>query len=74
MPVARNRAERRRERSGRPPLNLAGAAEYLGTTSRHVRRLVQERRIPFIKVGHLVRLDPDDLDQWLLANRVEAVG
>ena len=31
-------------------LDVDGAAAYLGTTTRHVRRLVEERRIPFIKL------------------------
>jgi excisionase family DNA binding protein len=41
----------------------------LGTTARHVRRLVSERRIPHIKVGGLVRFDLDDIDRWLDNNQ-----
>ena len=33
-------------------------AERLQITERHVRRLVAERRIPFVKVGRFVRFDP----------------
>ena len=33
-------------------LDIAGVAEHLGVSERHVRRLVAERRIPFIKWGH----------------------
>jgi excisionase family DNA binding protein len=51
--------------SHRKPLDVAGAAEYLGMTPRFVRRLVDERRIAFLKVGRFVRLDPDVLDQFL---------
>jgi excisionase family DNA binding protein len=57
----------------RPPIDTADAARYLGTTERHVRRLVQERRIPFFKVGWKVRFSPDDLDEWLEGFRVDAV-
>jgi excisionase family DNA binding protein len=32
---------------------------------RFVRRLVAERRIPFLKVGRSVRFDPADVDAWL---------
>jgi excisionase family DNA binding protein len=50
-------------------LDVEGAAAYLGTTTRHVRRLVEERRIPFIKLGpgRLARLrfDAARLDAWL---------
>ena len=47
------------------------AAAYLSTTVRHVRRLVYERRIPYMKVGRLVRFGRADLDAYLMASRVE---
>ncbi len=50
-------------------LDVEGAAAYLGTTTRHVRRLVEERRIPFIKLGPgrsaRLRFDVAPLDSWL---------
>ncbi len=46
-------------------LDIDGAADYLSVTSRFVRSLVAERRIPFLKVGRFVRFDTDDLDRWL---------
>jgi len=46
-------------------MDIAGVAERLGVTVRHVRRLVAERRIPFVKWGHLIRFDPADIDPWL---------
>ena len=39
---------------------------------RHVRRLVAERRIPYIKVGHFVRFDPVEIVAWLDNARVGA--
>lgn len=54
-----------------PLLDVDGVAEALGVTSRHIRRLVAERRIPFIKVGKFVRFDPGELDVWLDQHRVE---
>ena len=36
---------------------------------RHVRRLVFERRIPYVKWGHLVRFDPADVAAWLADKR-----
>jgi excisionase family DNA binding protein len=47
------------------------AAERLGTTPRHVRRLVFERRIAYRKLGRYVRFHPDDLEEYIAANRVE---
>jgi excisionase family DNA binding protein len=59
-------------RERRPPLDVADAAIYVGTTERHLRRLVSERRIPFLKLaGSKIRFLPDDLDQCLDAQRVE---
>jgi excisionase family DNA binding protein len=54
-------------------VDVAGAAAYLGTSVRFVRRLVSERRIAFHHVGRLVRLDVADLQAYLDANRVEAI-
>jgi excisionase family DNA binding protein len=47
------------------------AAERLNTTPRHVRRLVFERRIAYRKLGRYVRFHPDDLEEYISANRVE---
>ncbi|HZQ86843.1 MAG TPA: helix-turn-helix domain-containing protein [Acidimicrobiales bacterium] len=50
----------------RPALmNLVELAERLGVNERHVRRLVAERRVPFVKWGHLLRFDPDEIDEWI---------
>jgi excisionase family DNA binding protein len=50
-------------------LDIAGVAEHLAVTERHVRRLVAERRIPYVKWGHLLRFDPDEIAEWLDASR-----
>jgi excisionase family DNA binding protein len=47
-------------------------ADRLGTSLRFVRRLVLERRIPFIKLGRHVRIATSDLDAFIAAGRVEA--
>lgn len=46
-------------------LDVTGVAERLAVNERHIRRLVAERRIPFIKWGHLLRFDPVEIDEWL---------
>jgi excisionase family DNA binding protein len=62
------------EKDHRPPLDVSGAANYLGVSERFLRRLVQERRVPFLRVGGTrIRFDPRDLDVWLASQRVEAV-
>ncbi|MGH9104784.1 MAG: helix-turn-helix domain-containing protein, partial [Acidimicrobiales bacterium] len=44
-------------------------AERLGDSVRHIRRLVAERRIPYLKVGRLIRFDPAEIVEWLDAAR-----
>jgi excisionase family DNA binding protein len=45
-------------------------AERLGVTRRHVRRLVDERRVPFVRVGKFIRFEPAEIAKWLDAYRV----
>jgi excisionase family DNA binding protein len=44
-------------------------AAWLSDSIRHLRRLVHEDRIPYLKVGHFVRFDPDQIRRWLDENR-----
>ena len=61
------------QKEHRPPINVAEAAIYAGLSERFIRRLVAERRIPFIRVaGTRIRFAPSDLDEWIQAQRVEA--
>lgn len=46
-------------------LSITEIADALGVEVRHVRRLVHERRIPFIKWGHLLRFDPEEIRGWI---------
>jgi excisionase family DNA binding protein len=50
-------------------LDVAGAAEYLGTSERHIRRMVEEQRLPYYKLGPgrsaRLRFDTARLDAWL---------
>jgi len=55
-------------------LNVAEAAECLGTSPRFVRRLVHERRITYYKVGTHVRIAEADLIAFDAAGRVEVVA
>jgi len=46
-------------------IDIAAVASRLGVSVRHVRRLVDERRIPFIKWGHLLRFEPIEIETWI---------
>lgn len=48
---------------------IAEVADTLNVDVRHVRRLVYERRIPFIKWGHLLRFDPTEIAEWINQSR-----
>lgn len=41
---------------------------WLNDSVRHLRRLVNERRIPYVKVGHFVRFDSEQIRLWLESN------
>jgi excisionase family DNA binding protein len=51
-------------------LTVDQAAEYLSTKPRFIRRLIAEKRIPYVKLGIHVRLDDNDLDDFVEAGRV----
>ena len=40
-------------------LSMDQLADRFGVTRRHVRRLVDERRVPFLRVGRFIRLTPN---------------
>lgn len=54
-------------------LDADQVAERLGVKPRFVRRLVEERRIPFCKLGKFVRFRPSDIDAWVEACTVDRV-
>ena len=51
-------------------LTVEEAAERLATKPRFIRRLIAEKRIPYVKLGSHVRLDATDLDAFITAGRV----
>jgi excisionase family DNA binding protein len=53
-------------------LTIDQLAERLGITVRHVRRLIADRRVPYVKIGRLVRFDPDAIKRWLDSARRDA--
>ncbi|MDQ6945981.1 MAG: helix-turn-helix domain-containing protein [Actinomycetota bacterium] len=61
----------RNEKVVRRMLTTEEAAAYLGTTERHVRRLVSDHELSRYKVGGRNRFADVDLDAWLDARRIE---
>jgi excisionase family DNA binding protein len=51
-------------------LSVDQVAELLGTTVRFPRRLIEERRITFVKVGRHVRIPESAVTAFVTANTV----
>ncbi|WP_333776342.1 excisionase family DNA-binding protein [Streptomyces sp. IBSBF 3136] len=52
-------------------LSVDQVAEVLGTTVRFPRRLIEERRITYVKVGRHVRIPESAVREFIRANTVE---
>ena len=44
-------------------------ADRLGVTERYVRRLVAEKRVPYRKLGKLIRFADHEIAEWLDSTR-----
>ncbi len=53
-------------------LTIDEAAAYLKVSVRFMRRMVEERRVSFVKIGKFVRFEEAALDELVRAGRVEA--
>jgi len=57
----------------RGTLNLKEASHYLGVSTSCIYKMTSQRRIPFYRPGgKRLYFKREDLDQWMLSNRVEA--
>jgi excisionase family DNA binding protein len=52
-------------------LTVDQAAERLATKPRFIRRLIAEKRIPYVKLGAHVRIADHDVDAFIAAGRVD---
>ncbi|MEU2736632.1 excisionase family DNA-binding protein [Streptomyces sp. NPDC059340] len=52
-------------------LSVDQVAEVLGTTVRFPRRLIEERRITYVKVGRHVRIPESAVREYIAANTVQ---
>ena len=51
--------------------DVAGAADYMNINPRQVRRMIEQRSIPVIKIGKHVRIAQADIDSYLKSNTRE---
>jgi excisionase family DNA binding protein len=54
-----------------PLVGIDEVASWLGVEVVYLRRLVSERRIPFVKLGKYVRFDPGEVAAWVDGMRVQ---
>ncbi len=68
--VRRNRSKQGTDQRGIPTLlDIEVLAKSLGISMRQVRRFVAEGQIPFIRIGHLIRFDPKEINKWIEGRR-----
>jgi len=59
----------------RPPLlTIADAAVRLNLSEHTIRRRVASGELPAVRLGGLIRIDQDDLERWLLEQRITTRG
>jgi excisionase family DNA binding protein len=54
-------------------LDWDAAAQFLNTTPRHVRKLVETRQLAHVKVGKLVRIEPSAIAEYIERQRRPAI-
>jgi|ETN02SMinimDraft_4_1059925.scaffolds.fasta_scaffold548079_1 excisionase family DNA binding protein len=59
--------------AGSDLLDPEQAAVYLNTSMRHIRRLRDECRIAYVKIGGKLRYRRQDLDDYVVANTHQAI-
>ena len=51
-------------------INVEAAGAYTGLSVSTLYKMVSQRRIPYVKVGRLVKFDVELLDKWLRQHTV----
>ncbi len=51
-------------------MSIEEASSYLGLKKSTIYSWIFQRRIPFIKLGKLVKFDRRDIDKWLEGNKI----
>jgi excisionase family DNA binding protein len=54
-------------------LTVAAVAERLSLSEKTVRRLIGAELLPALRIGGSIRVDPDELEEWL-TDKASAVG
>ena len=52
-------------------INIKELSESLGVSDKTLYGWVHQKRIPFVKVGGLLRFDMKDIEKWIQKNKVQ---
>jgi excisionase family DNA binding protein len=55
-------------------VDIQAVSISLGISMRQVRRFVADGQIPFLRIGHLIRFDARELNEWIDARRTARQG
>ena len=53
--------------------DIVGLSRTIGVKSKTVYSWVHTRQIPHIKVGRLVKFDPQDIEKWIAERKVQVM-
>ena len=53
-------------------MDISQLSEMLNVKKKTIYDWVHKRQIPYIKLGHLLRFDPNDIEKWLKSRRQKA--
>jgi len=53
-----------------PLMDMSMVAGQLGVTKNTLYAWVSQKRIPYVKIGRLVKFDRDDIDAWVEQQKV----
>lgn len=54
-------------------IGIQDVAEYLGVSTNTIYAWISQKRIPYYKVGRLVKFDAAEIDRWIATKKVEIV-
>lgn len=52
-------------------INIQELAERLDVSISGVYTWVNQKKIPYVKIGHLIRFDSNDIDKWLEEKKIK---
>jgi excisionase family DNA binding protein len=52
-------------------LDIIQLAEILNIKKKTIYEWVRQRKIPYIKLGGLIRFDPDEIEKWVGSKKVD---